>query len=141
MNTTLFLRIASIISLLFAAGHILGGMQSWSPPGETEVLRAMRTFRFDAEGSSRTYLDFYLGFGHMISVYLLLQAALLWQLAAIARADALRVRPSIASFFLASVASAFLSWKFIFAVPVVFSVVLAACLGAAFVTSRRGAAG
>ena len=139
MNSTLFLRIASIVSLLFAAGHTMGGTQSWSPPGETEVLRAMRSFRFDAEGVSRSYYDFYLGFGFTISVYMLLQAVLLWQLATIARSEPLRVRPLIASFFLASLASAFVSWKFIFAIPVVFSALVAACLGPALLTSRRGA--
>ncbi len=138
MHSTLFLRIASVISFLFAAGHTLGGRKSWSPPGETEVLRAMRAFRFDVEGVSRTYWDFYLGFGYSITVYLLLQAVLLWQLATIAKADPLRVRPLIGSFFLATVASAFVAWRFIFPVPVVFSVALAACLGAAFVVSRRG---
>ena len=138
MSSTLFLRIASVVSLLFAAGHTLGGTQSWSPPGETDVLRAMRSFRFDAEGASRTYSDFYLGFGFTISVYLLLQAVLLWQLATMARADPVGVRLPIVSFFLASVASALVSWRFIFAVPVVFSVVVAACLGAAFLTARPG---
>jgi hypothetical protein len=137
MSPTLFLRIASVVSLLFAAGHTLGGTESWSPPGETEVLRAMRSFRFDAEGVSRTYSDFYLGFGLTIGVYLLLQAVLLWQLATMAKADPVGVRPPIASFFLASVASAIVSWRYIFAVPVVFSVVVAACLGAAFLTARR----
>jgi hypothetical protein len=141
MSTTLFLRIASVIALLFAAGHTLGGTRSWSPQGETEVLQAMRSVRFETEGVTRTYLDFYLGFGHTISIYLFLQAMLLWQLAAIAKSDPPRARPMIASFFLASVTTAFVSWKFIFALPALFAVVLAAALGVAFVLSRRGSAG
>ena len=140
MSSTALLRIASIVSALFAAGHTLGGLQSWSPPGDTEVLRAMRSFRFDAEGVSRSYYDFYLGFGFTITVYMLLQVVLLWQLAAIAKTEPLRARPLIASLFLTSIASAFVSWRFIFTVPVVFSAVVAACLGAALLTSRRSAA-
>ena len=31
MTPSLLLRIGSIASLLFAAGHTLGGTQSWSP--------------------------------------------------------------------------------------------------------------
>ena len=76
MTTARLLRIASVISLLFAAGHTLGGSDAWSPLGETEVLKSMRSFRFDVFGVSRTYLDFYLGFGFTLSVYLLLQAIL-----------------------------------------------------------------
>jgi len=137
MRPSLFLRIASIITLLFSAGHTMGGMESWSPQGDTAVLRTMKSFRFDAMGVSRTYWDFYLGFGLFISVFLLLQAVLLWQLAAIAKADPVRVRPLIASFFLASVACALPAWKFIFAAPVIFSLAITACLGLAFLTSRR----
>ena len=136
MTATAFLRVASILSLLFAGGHTLGGSQSWSPPGETEVLQAMRSFRFDAEGVSRTYLEFYLGFGFILSVYLLLQAVVLWQLAALARADAARLRPLVAAFLLAQVASGALSWRFIFAIPVAFSALIALALAAALYASR-----
>jgi hypothetical protein len=138
MKPSLWLRITSILSLVFAAGHTLGGLKYWSPSGETEVLRAMRSFHFEAEGVSRTYLDFYLGFGYILGVYLFLQAVALWQLAKIAKADPLRVCPLIASFFVTSVVSAFLSWKFIFVVPVVFSLVIAACLGFTFYIAGKG---
>src|SRR5262245_59930920 len=136
MTATLFLRVASILSFLFAAGHTLGGRESWSPPGETEVLRAMRSVRFDAMGVSRTYLDFYLGFGFILSVYLLLQAVVLWQLATLARGAPERARPMVAAFLLAQVASGVLAWMFIFAIPVVFSALIALCLGAALYASR-----
>jgi hypothetical protein len=132
MKPALLLRIASIITLLFAVGHTVGGTQSWSPAGETDVLRAMRSYHFDAGGVSRSYLDFYLGLGFTVTVYLLLQTVLLWQLATIAKVDPVRIRPLIVSFFVASVVSAFLSWKFILAVPAIFCVVIAACLALAF---------
>ena len=109
MKPSTVLRITSLVTLIFAAGHSLGGMESWSPMGETEVLKAMKSFRFDAEGMTRTYFDFYLGFGLILSVCLFLQAVLLWQLAALAKTEALRLRPLLVSFFLASVVSAGLS--------------------------------
>lgn len=132
MKPSLLLRIASILTLLLAVGHTAGGLSFWSPAGETEVLRAMRSFHFDAGDVSRTYLDFYLGFGFTISVYLFMQTVVLWQLASIAKSEALRVRPLIGSFLLASVASAVLAWKFIFVVPVVSFTAVAVCLGLAF---------
>ena len=87
MKTSPLLRLASLVTLLFAAGHTLGGLDSWSPVGENDILRAMKSFRFDAEGVSRTYFDLYRGFGLSISVYLILQTVLLWQLAMIAKLD------------------------------------------------------
>src|SRR5262245_60642857 len=137
MKTPLLLRITSIITLAMAAGHTLGGTKSWSPMGENDVLRAMGSVRFDTQGVSRTYLDFYLGFGFTISVCLLLQAVLLWQLAAIARTDPRSTRPLIASLFLASIASAILSWVFIFAVPAIFSAVIAASLALTYYAAGK----
>lgn len=137
MKPSLLLRVASILTLLFAVGHSLGGLSLWSPAGETEVLGAMRSFHFDASGVSRTYLDFYLGFGFILSVYLLAQAVVLWQLASLARTDANRLRPLIGTFFLASVVSAFLSWRYIFLVPVVSFLVIAVCLGLAFYAAGK----
>ncbi|HEV7498656.1 MAG TPA: hypothetical protein VGQ33_01575 [Vicinamibacteria bacterium] len=133
MKAPILLRISSIISLLFATGHSLGGRQSWSPAGETEVLRAMKTVSYHVMGVDRSYWDFYAGFGWTLSVYQLLQAVLLWQFATIAKDEPRRVRPLVASFFVATIASALIAWKLIFAVPVVFSGVLAVCLALAYV--------
>jgi hypothetical protein len=141
MKPSLLLRTTSILALLLAVGHTSGGLSFWSPAGETEVLRAMRSFHFDAGGVSRTYLDFYLGFGFVTGIYLLMQTVVFWQLAAIAKTDAFRVRPLIGSFLLANVVSAFLAWRFIFWVPVVSFTVIAAGLGFAFYASGKSGGG
>ena len=52
--TTTLLRIASVISLVFTAGHTLGGLQKWSPMGENEVLKAMTAVRFDTMGAKNS---------------------------------------------------------------------------------------
>lgn len=101
--------------------------------GETDVLKTMRAIRFDTMGVSRTYLEFYRGFGHSLSIFLVLQTVVLWQLAAIARTDPAQARPMVASFAVASIASVVVSWLFLFPVPAIFSAVLATCLAAAFV--------
>ena len=83
MTTTLALRIAASISLLFTLGHSLGGLQKWSPNADNPVLRAMTDVHFDMMGMNRSYLDLYLGLGWSISVAMLLQTVLLWQLASL----------------------------------------------------------
>jgi ABC-type polysaccharide/polyol phosphate export permease len=67
--------------------------------GENEVLKAMETVRFDTMGVNRSYLDFYLGFGWSLSVAMLLQSVLLWQLASLARSNAAEVRPMVPALF------------------------------------------
>ena len=133
MTTSIWLRISSIITLLFAVGHTLGGLQYWSPMGENAVLQAMRTVHFDIMGADRSYLDFYMGFGYSLSVTQLMLAILLWQLAALARTNALTVRPMIAVIALAIAASGVIAWRFIFLVPALLSLVQLASLAAAYV--------
>jgi hypothetical protein len=123
------LRIAAVISLVFAVGHTLGGLKGWSPLGDTDVLTAMRTFHFDVEGVNRSYYQFYRGFGFLLTVYLVLQAVLLWQLASLARANRLLAKPLVWSFFVSSFPIGALTWIFLFPTPVYFDAVLTTCLG------------
>jgi len=110
----------------------MGARKDWSPFGDSDVLKAMRNVRFDFQGVSRTYLDFYVGFGYTLSVFLLLQAVVLWQLATIAKTQAALVRPIVATFALASLASALITWKFIFPVPAAFGAILTVMLALAY---------
>jgi hypothetical protein len=136
MTSALWLRISSIVALLFAAGHTLGGLKCWSPMGENPVLSAMRDTRFQTMGVSRSYLDFYMGFGYSISVAGLMLAVLLWQLSLLARTDANAARPMIAVTALATIASGVIAWRFIHPIPALFSLVLVVSLTVAFLAAR-----
>ena len=83
------------------------------------------------------YWHFYVGFGLYITVLLLLQAVLLWQLASLVRVDASRVRPLLGALSIAGVVGTVVIWTFIFAVPALFSLVCTACLTLAFIAARR----
>jgi len=136
VTTTLLLRIASVISLVFTAGHTIGGLQKWSPMGDNAVLNAMTTVRFDTMGANRSYLDFFMGFGWSISVFMLMQTIVLWQLASLARTDPVQLRPMIAVIVLATVAAGIIAWRFIFPVPALFSGVLAIALALAYASAH-----
>lgn len=140
MTTTLLLRIASFVSLLFAAGHSMGGLQKWSPTGHDAVLTAMTDTHFPMMGMSRSYLDLFLGLGWSVSIFLLLQTVLLWQMASVARTNEAQVRSMIAAFTLATLASGIIAWLFIFAVPVLFCAALVIVLAAAWWKARGASA-
>lgn len=127
-STRFWLRAASMLSLVLAAGHTAGGMKSWSPTGETEVLRAMRDFKVQVQGAERSYLDFYLGFGWSLSVYLLLQAVLLWQVATLNAASPAGARALIATFVVANALAAVVAGQFIFATPTACFAAITGCL-------------
>jgi hypothetical protein len=96
----------------------------------------MTTIHFDAMGVNRSYLDFFMGFGWSITAAMLLQTVLLWQMASLARNNAAQVRPMIAAFALATLASAALAWRFLFPLPALFCLVLLAVLIAAYAVPR-----
>jgi hypothetical protein len=141
MKTPLLLRIAAVLSLLYFLGHSAG--MPWTPSegGATAVVvGGMKSFRFDVAGSVRTYWDFYQGFGLTISVFMLLEAALLWLLAALARQEPARVRPFVVAFLVANIAQLALVIRFFFLPPLVLSVANTLCLGiAVWAAGRREA--
>ena len=101
------------------------------------VLEGMRGHGFEVMGFRRTYWDFYFGFGVTISAFLLTQAVVLWQLGSLAKTEAFRVRPIIASFFAGFAVNVVLAWKYFFAVPVAITIVISVCLALAFVSAGR----
>jgi hypothetical protein len=132
----LLLRIASLLTLLHGIGHTIGGVFSVDvPPGTPEgnVVAVMKSTHFDVMGATRTYWDFFFGFGLIITVSLLIQTILFWQLAGLAKTDAKRLRPIIAVFFLGHIGYAILAWRFFFAPPLIGSVLTAIALGLAYV--------
>ena len=131
LSRPILLRAAAVLTLLFAAGHMLGALDSWSPLGDTPTLTAMREFVFDVGGSRRTYWDFYYGFGVYIGVLLAMQAVLLWQLAAVPAGMAAALLPLLSTMAVAWTIGTVVLWIYIFAVPALFSTVCTAALIAA----------
>ena len=137
MTSTRWLRISAVLTFLTAAGHTLGGRKLWSPIGSNAVLDAMKSTHFDVSGFDRTYLDFYLGFGYSISVFQLMLAVLLWQIARLADSDPDSARPMIVVIALATVGCAVVAYNLILPLPAILSLVLLATLGAAYAGARK----
>ena len=130
-------RIASVLLLLFAIGHTLGFTKTDPKWGVEVLVGSMRSIHFDAQGFSRSYWDFFVGFGLFVSVFLLFSAAFAWQLGSVRRENLASMRGIAWVFAGCFIAVAFLSWRFFFAVPIIFSVAIALCLIAAAWLSMR----
>jgi hypothetical protein len=137
MKMATWLRVAAVVSLFVALGHTAGGLQHWSPAGDTAVLRSMGAFRFDVLGSNRSYLDFYLAFGYVISLYMFAQVALLWQLASLASLPGVRVRPMVAIFLVVNAGATALAWALLFVVPAAINLMISICLAFAWLAGGR----
>ena len=133
MKASVFLRIASVLSMVHCVLHTVGGVLAPPRHGgeEIAVLETMKAHRFDFMGSMRSYADFMLGYGLFVAIVLLVDAVLFWQLAALARRQPRGLRPIVALFLFSFVGMAVVSWRCFFVAPVVTELLIAACLGAA----------
>ena len=131
MKASLFYRIASVLLLLFAIGHTLGFRQNNPAWGVSSVIDLMRSIHFDAQGFNRTYWDFFSAFGFFFSVFLLFAAVLAWQLSSLPAEIFARMRRTAWALAISFVAVTVLSFRYAFAIPIVFSTLITMCLIAA----------
>ena len=139
MKPSILLRVASVLTLIFCAGHTYGALSaSLRDPEQAAVFMAMQAFPFNIMGARRTHWEFYRGFSLLFSVTLLLLAVLLWQLAALAKRDPAEARPFVGSLLLAYLGFTILCGVYFFMAPAVFSAAVAVCLALAFNSARSG---
>ena len=129
MRSSMFYRIAAVLLLLFDAGHTSGF--PWSDPKWGVDLGSMRSTHFYIMGFSRTYWDFYVGFGLFVSVLLLLAVVLAWQLSGLPPESLALMRATAWAFALCFAAITVVSWRYLFILPIAFSIVITLCLTAA----------
>src|SRR5712672_1811350 len=129
MRASVFYRIAAVLLLLCEAGHTSGF--PWSDPTWGVDLGSMRSTHFFIMGFSRTYWDFYVGFGLFVSALLLLAVVLAWQLSGLPPESLALMRGTAWTFALCFAVITVLSWKYFFIIPIIFSIVVTLCLTAA----------
>ena len=137
MKSPLFLRAASLLTLIHAVLHTMGAVFGEPDPGPASVaVAAMKANRFQWMGNMRSYWDFHLGLAIGITIFLTLDAIVLWLLASLAKSEAARLRPIIVAYAVAYLLFALNSYVYIFPGAVITEIVIALCLAGAFVTAR-----
>src|SRR5205823_12993128 len=131
MQASMFYRIAAVLLLLFAVGHTLGFRQSDPKWGVDALLGSMRSIHFDVQGFNRTYWDLFVAAGFSVGVFSLFAAILAWQLGGIPAATLALMRGTAWAFALCFAAITVVSWRYLFIIPIVFSLVITLCLAAA----------
>ena len=128
MKASLFYRIAAVLILLFDIGHTVGFLQHDPEWKVDSLIGSMKSIHFDIQGFSRSYWDFFVGFGLFVTVFLLLAAVVAWQLGRLDAETLARVRGIGWSLALCFVVLTFLSFRYFFVLPLIFSIVIAVCL-------------
>ena len=137
MTTRVIYRIAAVLMLLFDLGHTAG--YPWSDPSWGVNLSAIQSSHFKVLGFTRTYWDFYVGFGLFVSVFMLLAAIFAWQLSNLPAETLRLVRSSAWALSVCFAAVTVLSWMYFFTIPIAFSGVITVCLIVATLRSARAA--
>jgi hypothetical protein len=130
-------RIAAALIVLLDLGHSAG--YPWSDPAWGVDLHAIQSSHFNVLGSSRTYWNFYVGFGLSVSVFLLLPAITAWQLGNASTQDPQR-RITAWVLSLSFAAITLLDCMFFFIIPIVLSAAITLCLITATLLAPPGAA-
>ena len=131
MRASIFYRIAAVLLLVFAAGHTLGFRQSDPKWGVDTLLGSMRSIHFDVQGFNRTYWDLFVAAGFSVGVLYLFAAILAWQLGGLPAATLALMRGTVWAFALCFAAITVVSWRYLFVIPIAFSIVITSCLTAA----------
>ena len=140
MKASMFYRVAAVLLLLFAMGHTLGFRQSDPAWGVDSLLSSMRSTHFDVQGFNRSYWELFEAAGFSVGIFYLFAAILAWQLASLPAATLVHMRSTAWAFALCFAAITFVSWKYLFIMPIVFSIMISLCLTAAAWLSGRPAA-
>jgi hypothetical protein len=137
MKPTVLLRIASVLTLVHAVLYTFGGVFGKPSPGAAEVaFAAMQSNHFLVMGLTKTYAGFYRGLGLAISLFLTAEGIVFWQLGSLAKTEAHRLRPILATFMIAYFVAAVNSYLYFFQAPVVTEVLIGICLGLAIFSAK-----
>lgn len=128
MKASTLYRIAAVVILLFDIGHTIGFLQHDPSWGVDSLLASMKSTHFNIQGFTRSYWEFFVGFGLFVTVFLLFAAVVSWQLGSLPAETLARLRGIRWALAVCFVALTFLSFRYFFFLPLVFSALIAVCL-------------
>ncbi|HKD17678.1 MAG TPA: hypothetical protein VKG23_07390 [Thermoanaerobaculia bacterium] len=137
MTIRVLYRVAAVLILLFDVGHTAG--VPWSDPAWGAAPAVMQSGHFRVFGFTRTYWNFYVGFGLFISVFLLFAAIVAWQLGSLPPPGRALMSVTAWALALAFAAVSVLSVIYFFMIPILFSFAITVCLVGAASLNRPGA--
>jgi hypothetical protein len=136
------LRVASVLLVVFCVMHTAGGMLAQKSLGAESdaVFEAMKRVHFEFNGSDTTWYGFWFGFGLTASLFLLLSAIIAWQLDRVPAADWPHVSVIAWALCASHVVNTVLAWKYFFAGPGVFGIVITLLIAVGAAMKGRSAA-
>lgn len=132
-------RSASVLLFVFCLMHTGGGMlaQKSLGPASDVVFEAMKRVHFSFNGADSTWYGFWFGFGLTTSIFLLLSAIVAWELERVPS----ELWPSLHviawALVLSHVSNTVLAWKYFFAGPGAFGILISLLLAVGTLRKSR----
>jgi len=121
--STIILRLTAIVSVAWAIGHTYGTLAIINGPSND----ALDSQILMVESVAKTFTDVFSGYGYFITVYMLMQAAVLW-LISILMTKEMPVTIFIWVVMIGSLSTAVISVLYLIIIPVIFSMIIAILL-------------
>jgi len=138
MRPTPWLRAASLLTLLHAIAHTIGGVYSAPDPGPQQIaVEAMRVNTFVVMGHTRSMWAFYHGMGLAVTIFLVVEAILFWVIGTLVRDSKSDLRDLLVVFVIGYMALAANSLRYFFYPPVIIELLIAGCLVMAILSSKN----
>jgi hypothetical protein len=128
VSPSILYRIASVLLVLFGLGHQFGFRRVDPRWGVDSALGTLKVTQFRVQGMTRTYWDFFSGFGFFVTVLLIFAAILAFQLGGLSKETLQSLGLVTWAFALSFVVITLLTWRYFFIAPLVFSSLVALCL-------------
>jgi len=137
MRTPALLSATSVLAAIQGTAHGASFLTAKPRNGAVEVavIDAMKANAFAFGGATRSYWDFYTGYGIEAAAVCIIEAAIIWQLANLAAIRPALVRPTLLILAFANVAHVALIWRYFFYLPAVFDAAIAAGLVCALIVA------
>jgi hypothetical protein len=139
MSSARLYRVASVVLVLFAAAHSFG-FRVVDPLWKADAAVAAMKTTFEVQGMTRSYWDFFSGFGFFVTGLLLFCAVLAWELGGLPADMLKRLKTVRWAFAACFVALTILTWVYIFPVPLIVTAIAALVLVLAAYKSEGAAA-
>ncbi|HYQ45056.1 MAG TPA: hypothetical protein VER11_23880 [Polyangiaceae bacterium] len=139
MKSITAFRSASVLLFVFCLMHTGGGMlaQKGLGPASDAVFEAMKSVHFEFNGADCTWYGFWFGFGLTTSIFLLLSSFVAWEFERIPSELWPRLQFIAWAFVVSHVANTVLAWKYFFAGPGVFGIIISLLLAVGTLRKSR----
>jgi uncharacterized membrane protein len=139
MKPKILLRITVIVTLFYAFGHIMGHLtrKQTTDPVDKEVIRQMEQYKFNVNGSMRSWDNFYEALSLDSALVLVVFAIIFWMFSGMVEKYPGVVYKLLWPILLCFIGFTITHYLYVFMIPTVASLITCICIIVAMIQIRR----